>query len=101
MSITELRMYSTASGKLPELVAKGEAECFVEYSQYMELLSAYEEITKECVTDARRYKWLTQHPTVSVSNFMGKYRVTDSEYVITEWFSSRDEAIDMAMELIK
>lgn len=59
------------------------------------------EIIRDCVANARRYKWLAEHPSLSVSNFMGKYRVTDSDNVITEWFASRDEAIDIAMELVK
>lgn len=42
--LPELRMYSTVAGKLPQLIAQGKAECFVEYAQYLELLQAYEEL---------------------------------------------------------
>lgn len=54
-NLTELRMYSTAAGKIPQLVGQGKAECFVEYAQYIELLEAYEEL-KSSTKDVEKLK---------------------------------------------
>lgn len=51
---------------------------------------------EKLVQDAERYRWLADHSTAYVSNFSGKYRVSIGDYVVTEWFDSRDEAIDNA-----
>lgn len=50
---------------------------------------------------AERYDWLSEHPTAAISVYSGKFRVTLLDQVLTEWFDSRDEAIDNAMELTK
>ena len=51
---------------------------------------------EKLVKKAERYDWLADHPTATVSSYKGKYRVNIGDNVITEWFDSRDEAIDSA-----
>lgn len=40
----ELKVYSTVAGELPMLVMKGTPECFVPYSQALELVQALEQL---------------------------------------------------------
>lgn len=53
---------------------------------------------EKLVKKAERYDWMAEHPSASVSVYSGKYRVCIGENVVTEWFDSRDEAIDNARE---
>ena len=52
---------------------------------------------EKLVKKAERYDWLAEHPTATVSVYKGKYRVNIGDNVVTEWYDSRDEAIDSAM----
>lgn len=52
---------------------------------------------EKLVKKAERYDWLAEHPIASISAYKGRYRVNIGDNVVTEWFDSRDEAIDSAM----
>jgi hypothetical protein len=47
--------------------------------------------------DAKRYRWWSSRPNIRLNLFQGKYRIVDSEYLITDWHESADAAIDAAM----
>jgi siroheme synthase (precorrin-2 oxidase/ferrochelatase) len=47
--------------------------------------------------EAKRYRWWSSRPNIRLNLFQGKYRIVDSEYLITDWHESADAAIDAAM----
>jgi hypothetical protein len=66
-------------------------------SQYKRLSAMGADVVSKDAVDAERYRWWSSRPNIRLNFYEGKYRVVDSEYLITDWFDSADAAIDAAV----